>query len=420
MKEVRFMDANRPLKTAIAFSLTALLACVCAPALEGTFAIGAGPAHTAWAGAGVSEPRDGLWTALNPASIVGLNRRLDLSVAAILTDITMYPRGIGANPLHREIPDQDLYGTGTASLVMPSDHGTWSVALWTPSGVGVTFPHSRNLFSMLLGNRDRRLTYEHLRLGAAYAYEFDNGWALGVEAHASLSRFRTDHLTLRLTSARADYDYDEAIGGGFGVGVYKAWEKLSFGASYHSREWVDEFSEYDDLLKHSVDLPQYFQTGIGYQATPWLTLIADYKWIDWSGVSQHGDAPMGDAAELLSMNPVAGGFGREDQHIVKLACECTLGEKWILRAGVSRALTDVIPDDQVFLNALVPTLTRDHFAFGGAYKINSHWEVQATWLHAMDREMEENGRGDLLSKLGRRSRVESGSDEIVLGCSYMF
>ncbi|MBX7256023.1 MAG: hypothetical protein K1Y02_06645 [Candidatus Hydrogenedentes bacterium] len=401
-------------------TLAITLLCVAAPALEGTFAIGAGPTHTAWVGAGVSEPRDGLWTALNPAAIVDLNRRLDLSIAGILTDITMYPRGIGANPLHREIPDEDLYGTGTASLVVPTQCGTWSVAFWTPSGVGVTFPHSRNLFSMLLGNRDRRLTYEHARLGAAYAYEFDNGWALGIEAHASISRFRTDHLTLKLTSAQADYDYDEALGGGLGIGVYKTWEKLSFGASYHSREWVDEFNEYDDLLKHSVDLPQYFQTGIGYEVAPWLTIIADYKWIDWSGVSQHGDAPMGDAAELLSMNPVAGGFGREDQHIVKLAFESPLNGKWIVRGGYSRALTDVIPDDQVFLNSLVPTLTRDHFALGAAYKVNDRWEIQATWLHAVDREMEENGRGDLLSKLGKGSRIESGSDEILLGCSYTF
>ncbi len=414
------MLTRTSLTMAIAALVAALLASTSARALEGTFAIGAGPINTSWTGAGVAAPRDGLWATVNPASIVDLGSRLDLSIAAIYTDVTMYPRGIGANPLHREINDRDLFGTGTASLVLPTEHGTLAFAFWTPSGVGVTYPYSRNLFSTLLGNRDRRLNYEHMRLGAAYAYEFENGWALGIEAHASISRFRSDHLTLRLLSAQADYEYDEALGGGLGVGIYKKWEKLGFGASYHSREWVDEFDAYDDLLKHSVDLPQYTQVGLSYDVAPWLTLLADYKWIDWSGIPQHGDEAIQDGAELLSLNPVAGGFGCEDQHIVKAAFESVLSDKWTVRGGYSRSLTDVIPDDQVFLNALVPTVTRDHYAFGASYKFSEHWEAQATWLHAMDREMEENGRGDLLSKLGKRSRIEAGSDEIILGCSYAF
>lgn len=380
-----------------------------AEAGEAIFLMGNDAVQLGRASSGVASPRTSYWSYMNPASMVDLDRRFDVNLYNIYDSFKLKPRGVLGNRLDGTLESDKFFNVLSTSMILPLKNGTLGCGIFIPSGSGVEYPHSRNIISRLFdGNGDRRLAYQHFRGVLAYGHEFDNGWALGVGLHLSLSRFRTDHLTLGLTTANYDNQWDSAFGAGLGVGVYRRWERFAVGANYTSRHWTEGMDKYNDLLSSPLDMPRSLQVGIAYKLAPTLEITADYKWLQWRRVNSYG-------------SPIfrGGGFGWTNQNGIKLGLEWQALPKWTLMAGYAYSNTP-IRSDGVFLAGLVPVIFEHHITGGASYKINDQSTIHLTGGWAPKTSMKESGDGDLLSRLGKGTEIEGSAISAMLGYSYMW
>ncbi len=369
-----------------------------ASAAEGTQALGVGAIQQGLAGAGVAAPQDATWIRLNPAAIVDLERRLDLGLELYYNEAAADPTGpllagapenIGpvvislVNPLAGEMHHTSLMLSPSAAAVFP--HGDHAVGLgfFGVRGSRVDYPKARTLVGLRWGG-DRRTRLEVVEAPFAWAYRFDNGWAVGASLVAVGARLRSDSMTRRLTVARAGYAWDYAYGAGFRVGLYRRWDTWSVGLCYSSRQWMQRFDDYGDLMRFSFDHPQTLQAGVAWRPRPKWEILADYRFIDWSGVPQ------------LSRPTIEAGLGWEDQHIGKLAVQYALSDAWTLRMGLSYGRTPV-PDHEVFSNVMFPANSEVHASVGASWRFAPRHELHVAYQHAFEKRLEDSGKGDLFS-----------------------
>ncbi len=380
-----------------------------ASANEGVFLFGNDVQQLGRAGSGVASPRSAYWSYLNPASMVELNSRIDVSLYNVFPSVEAKPRGVIGNRLDGPLCGDGIFNILSGGMIYSlGKYGTVGGGLYIPSGTGVEYDHSRNIMTRLFqGNKDRRLNYQHFRLVTSYGYELPCGIAVGASLHSSLSRFKTDHLTLKFRPTDGDNEWDEALGIGYGVGVYKAWERFAVGASYMSRHYTQKMDKYKDLLKYSLDTPQIIQVGAAWKVLKQVELTADYKWLNWKGVPNYGK-------KMLE-----GGFNWHDQWAVKLGVEWTINDHWRIMGGYAHASTP-IDDDHLFLSMLVPVTCEDHLTAGFTYALNAHHEFHFVFIYGVPKTIQDTGHGDLLSHLGKGSEVTSNGESFAVGYSYKF
>lgn len=367
-------------------------------AAEGTQALGVGAIQQGLAGAGVAAPQDASWIRMNPAAIVDLERRIDLGLELYRIEAAADPTGpllAGApedlgpvvvslvNPLAGEMHDTSFLLSPSAAAVFPWGDHAFGLGVFGVRGSRVDYPKARTLAGLRFGG-DRRTRLEVAEAPFAWAYRFENGWAVGASIVAVGARLRSDSMTRRLTVARAEYAGDNAYGAGFRLGVYKRWDAWSIGLCYSSRQWMQRFDDYGDLMRFSFDHPQTVQAGVAWRPHPKWEVMADYRFIDWSGVPQ------------LSRPTIEAGLGWVDQHIGKLALQYALSDEWTLRMGVSYGKSPV-PDHEVFSNVMFPANSEAHASLGATWRFAARQELHCAYQHAFEKRLEDNGRGDLFS-----------------------
>ncbi len=372
---------------------------------EGVFVLGNDAFQLGRASSGIASPRSAYWCYMNPASMVELDKRLDMNWYVVKTDIEMRPRGILGNRFE-ELEGDGLFNIVSGGMIIPLETGTLGFGLYVPSGTGVDYQSSRNLLLKPF-NADRRLFYQHARLVVSYAYKFDNDWSVGVGFHGSISRFKTDHITMNLLPTRGDFEWDDALGAGFNMSVYKKWDRFSIGATYTSRHWTERFQKYRDLLKYPLDQPQIINAGVAYDFNDKLTLSLDFKWLDWEGIPAYG------------RNLIDGGFNWVNQFCTKIGLEYRINEKTRIMSGFSHG-NSPITEDHVFLAGLVPVLCEDHITLGIARRITENDEVSISGVVGLKNTMKDTGRGDLLSHIGKDTELSTGGFSIVLGYTHHF
>ena len=378
-----------------------------ARASEGLLLMGNSPIQASRAGAGVASPRDSSWAMTNPASIVKLERRLDLNLFALRPDVGLEARGIGGNPMARDINCYPLGAIPSGGLIWPLEEGTLGLAMLAPCGLDVEFPKSRNILWFLQGNGDRRARFLQTRLVLAYARELGQGWSAGLSVNGSLSLLRTDHETPFLMQTRGDLSWDEAFGGGFSAGVFKEWDRLSVGVSYQSQQWTQQFQKYKDLFWYSIDLPEVIQAGFAYKLTPKLELVADYKMAPWS------------QTRIFGRRRINGGLDWNDQNAAKIGLEWAVNERWTARAGFSHS-TSAVDSHTAFTSALVPNLIVDQVAVGFTHALSKTSELHVTYARCLENHVTGTPRGDFYSLIGGRTEVSLAADELVLGYTLKF
>ena len=394
-------------------SLTAFILCLLAlPAFasEGLYLLGTDALQLGRADSGTASPRSAYWLFMNPASIVDLDRRVDFSVYGVLEKIDLQPRGIIANPFDGRLNGDGEIAMPGSGIIWPLDEGrgTLGAALYVMGGADIQYDKSRTILGRVLyGNRDRKQSIRHLQLALGYAYEFDNGWAVGAGLYGSALLFRTDQLTLGLRPAEADYHWDEAFGVGFSVGVYRNWEKWAVGAMYRSPQWMERLDDYSDLLYHSLDYPQSVRVGVAWRPVDKLELTLDYEFQQWSKTETFGNT-------ILNT-----GLKWDDVHGIKAGIEYKLNDQWTLMAGYSFADT-VIDDDHLFVNSLVPTLIEHHWTVGVSYTINEHHRIHMTYVRSAENSLTDSGHGDILSRVAGGSELTVSGDSLALGYTYTF
>jgi len=385
-----------------------LVAVFQARATDGNELIGIGAIQKGTAGAGIAAPQDATWALLNPASIVALDKRLDVSVEFLDLFRGSEPDGFGlvVNPRAFHLTDHGMLMVPSFGMIWPLEHGTFGFGLFGVQGNNADYDRSRATLG-LSRNNDRRSSLQVAKIPLAYGYEFDNGWAVGASVLVAFTEFRTDTLTLDLRPTRGNFEKDYSLGIGLQLGLYKEWERFRFGASWTSRQAVQQYEKYEDAIKWNLDLPEKWQVGVDWKVTPKLELVADYKWQGWSDINQ------------FSKKTIEGGLGWIDQDIYKAGVIYRYTDRWTFRTGFSHGNAPVT-EEFVFANALSPAIPEDHFTLGFSHAFTDHHEFHFAWTHTFDATLTDNGRGDIFSKLGRGTKVEYKEDAYTFQYSYKF
>lgn len=393
----------------ILVAATALLASPKGRAADGTELFAIGAIQKGMGGAGVAAPKDATWTLLNPASLVDLPRRIDLGLEVLFLRETVTPRGnpIAANPFAGTLSDRSVLAVPSFGVVWPLGKGALGFGVFGHHGNKVDYGRPRTTLG-IFGNFDRRLDYQLVKFPVAYAYRFSSGWALGIAAVPAFARLRTDSFTLSLGPTRGGHKWEDALGIGLKLGVYRRWEKWGVGATYTSRTWMEHYDRYDDLLVDGkLDLPQKFRIGFAYRPIRKLEFVLDYKWIRLSEI------------DTLANKTIWGGLGWKDRHIVKGGVTWDVNRRWTLRSGFSWTPSP-IEREFSFVNAMTASLTELHLAAGFSYHLGERSAFHFSYAHAFPEEQTDSGRGDIFSFLGRGTKIGYAEDSLTFQYSYLF
>ena len=383
-----------------------------AAATDGHQLIGLGAQQVGTGGAGVASAKDSTWVLLNPAGITELERRFDLSLEVFAPYRYLEPKGPLWLPLANrgagKMSDDSMFYIPAMGLVFPTKAGAVGVGLFAVNGMGVDYRRSRTIIPRLFGkNFDRRTEYGVMKLGLSYAHDLGHGWSLGGTLTLDYARFKTDMLTLNFWETSGGNRPANAFGAGFTLGVQKRWERLRVGAAYTTPQWMTTMDKYNDLLPLPLDIPQSVQAGIAYAIRPDLEFVLDYKYINWSGVKQIGNAP------------VKGGFGWKDQHVIKTGITWQAHPRWTVRAGASYGKSP-IRDDVVFANGLFPAIVEAHLTCGFSYALSENTDIHFTYERAFGNTLTENGRGDIFSVVGKGTKIHLAENTFTVQYSYRF
>jgi long-chain fatty acid transport protein len=200
--------------------------------------------------------------------------------------------------------------------------------------------------------------------------------------------FKADGLPGAPTS-----EHDDSFGFGVRVGYLgKITPTVTIGAAYASKMNFEEFSKYNWLFAENgdFDIPENYNLGVAWQATPALKLAADYQRINYSGVDSVG-------------LPAPVGFGWDDLDVWKLGVEYKYSPKLTLRGGYSFTDSPIVGASaaecgagsancgEVTQNILAPATIEQHITLGFTYTLASGNEVTMAYMHGFENEVSGQG-----------------------------
>ena len=381
-----------------------ILSVLPAAAAEGTRLIGTGPVQVGTAGAGVASPQNSSWLSLNPASLVDVSRRVDVSSDIINGRVEVTPQGALGNSSNGTMEDSVVVFAPAMTWVKSADGEAFALGFYTVSGLTMTLPEGRSSPGAA-GGFDTTAEQRFMTTSAAYARTIADGLSMGLAVNLNYVDFHSNTITLAGVETAGNNQLDSALGGGFVLSAYQRWQQLSLGATFTSRQWMQTLDKYRDIFAGSPDLPPVLQVGLAWRPLSWLEPLFDYRFIDWSSVATYGN------------NPNDQGLGWRDQHIIKLGCNAHLTEKCTLRVGVSYGRSP-ITESEVFANALSPLVTEWHATLGLGWVVNSQWDVQVAYLHGFKNELTDNGAD--AGGLAQGSTISLEVDSLIMGVGWRY
>ncbi|MGA0612822.1 OmpP1/FadL family transporter [Caldimonas sp. KR1-144] len=153
-----------------------------------------------------------------------------------------------------------------------------------------------------------------------------------------------------------------------GIGVragllWKPAENWTLGATARSRVRMSSLDGYErDLLAYSdghLDVPAQYGVGVAWQATPRLTLAADWLRILWGEIEAMRDP---------------NGFAWRNQPVLRLGAAWSLDDRWTLRAGISRNDRQ-IDSSRAVQNLLVPSIHDRAYSVGLSWRSGERSEI---------------------------------------------
>lgn len=180
--------------------------------------------------------------------------------------------------------------------------------------------------------------------------------------------------------------------------LYNVTDDLTIGASYKSEQ---NFSDLEYQLSHGaiadgsgqqlpisngcdtggaakvcpagtysldLDFPAMYAMGLAYQVNEMINLSFDIKQIEWSDTLSSLDIT-GPNGELISLPS-----NWDDQTIIALGVEFAVNSDLNLRLGYNQADAPFDEED-TDSNYILPAVTETHYALGGDYQLNKHWQL---------------------------------------------
>ncbi|HOA72066.1 MAG TPA: outer membrane protein transport protein [Phycisphaerae bacterium] len=271
-------------------------------------------------------------------------------------------------------------------LAMPvDDRLTFGLALHSKAGVGTSF----NQRHLLIPWMERRVGSDMKVMGfnLSAAYKLTEKLSLGVGGRVEVA---TSRFSKVLGPADIDFGRGYAYGGGFQLGLhYQARKDLAFGLGYRSPTWFGDLEggrakasllgilpvPLGDAKISDLRLPQRVTMGAAWDATDWLKLIGEVRWLNYAdGTFNRMTIVTDGLVDVRYPMPL----GYRDIWAFILGAEFKLAEHWILGTGYQYLTT---PVDRANLSPMCSIPVQHHFTVGLRYE-TPRWMVGAGYILA--------------------------------------
>lgn len=395
--------------------VAAALAPLAAQATDGYFSHGYGMKSKGRAGASSAMTTDAFGGANNPATMAYAGNRMDLGIDWFRPDRSA--SRTGSTGFGFGNVDGSADGNGANDFLIPefgynrmlSPDLSLGITVYGNGGMnteypGDTIPAGRcgpAAANLLCGSGKLGVDLSQLIFAPTVARKFGDGHAFGVSPLIAYQRFKAYGLQpfAAISSDPANLTnrgYDDSWGFGVRFGYFaQISPTLAFGAAYSTKIDMQEFDKYRGLFaeRGDFDIPENYNAGIAFKASPRFTIAADYKRINYSKVAsvgnssnQSGCAPNpptgpGTGAGCLGASSASIGFGWQDVNVFKIGVEYQWDSRLLLRAGYNITDNPIQARDVTF-NILAPGVVEDHLTLGFTYALQGGSEITMAYMHA--------------------------------------
>jgi len=379
-----------------------------ANASNGLRVIGFGPDALGIGGAGVAYDRTSYSILSNPAGMNDAGNRADFNFTVAFPDTFMGTSGaLAGNPdaVRAEGTDDPAFIPGAAVVWRASSKISLGVATMPTAGFQVEFPVSR-FNSAITGNQyDRSGRYGNIKIAPGASYKIRDNLSVGVALDINYAFFHTDSAIIAPgfpeTSGHSRFDSAMGIGGRVGV-LYKPFKWMQGGALYQTRQHFQRFERYHDLIDTGLDLPQEVNAGLAFFPIDGLTVMGDFRWINWD-------------SGFLGRNLAQGGLDWRDQYVfaggVAYDFEPKLAIPATIRVGFNHG-RNPIRSRAAFQNALTPLVIEDHLTAGFSFEVNEHIGMDGAYIREFESHVTQGADG---SPTGRNAFVGATAHAFSIG-----
>ena len=361
-------------------------------ATNGYFLIGYGAGAIGVGGASVAFPQDAIAGAANPANIGEFTSpQFDVGIGFFeprrRSGVDIVQPSIVSNPSN-DWSDVNLFAIPSMGFVWPFNENL-SVGL-AAVGAGMNTKYRNNFFQNSSGTATKYLGVDLVQLFVPItaSYKINNTHTLGMSVVPARQRFAAIGLrTFEPFSSDGDHltdkghDYANGLGFRFGWMGHFQDNKLSLGATYATKVYMQKFKLYRGLFAEagSFDVPVNYAVGMAYKLNKDLTFAFDIQRILYSGVPSVGNrGPYVGAPDSFNTPPPTGefalgndhglGFGWKDMTVYKMGVAYKYSDKLTLRAGYNYG-KNPIPQDQLLFSAIAPGTVEKHYTLGLTYNL---------------------------------------------------
>jgi long-chain fatty acid transport protein len=407
-------------------------------ATNGYFSHGYGMKAKGMAGVSTTNTDDAFGGANNPAAMAFAGNRIDLGVdlfspirEASRTDSSMFPGDPGrdfsseSDSNYFLIPEfgynrmvnsnlalgVTVYGNGGMNTDYPGDAINSGVTGFCDAdGSGTPTPADMGLFNGLCGKGSLGVDLMQLIVAPTAAFKVAPDHSVGISPLLGYQRFKAEGLQAFMGFSSApdnltNKGYDDAFGYGVRVGYLgKVTPTVTIGAAYASKMDFEEFDDYKGLFAEQgdFDIPENYNLGVAWQATPAVKLALDYQRINYSGVTSVSNPLLPNIMSAPLGDNQGAGFGWDDVDVWKLGAEYKYSQQLTLRAGYSHTDSPInasdcstLPDcSETSFNIIAPAVIEDHVTLGLTYALASGNEVTVAYMHGFSNDV--SGPGALL------------------------
>ena len=336
-------------------------------------------------GAFVARASDGSAMYFNPAGLgfqQGFN--LMLGTTMIMPSTTWTPPGGGTDV---SMNSQTFFPSNFYASYSVGEKWVFGLGFFTPYGLGTEWPDNWNPVGKYYAEKTSLQTYY---INPTVAYKVDDKLSFGVGLSYIIANATLNQYTLVPTGLPSP-PYPAYIsplsnldGKGNGISVdlgvlYKATDKLSFGASYRTLAKIDfsgtaSFSGAPATIPSedgsvTLPMPSNFYLGAAYQVSPTLTVEGDFQWVGWSSYDQLA-IKVGTTTTTLDKK-------WDDGYLIRLGGEYAVNDKLTLRLGY---IADLSPQPPSRTEPMLPDANRNDISIGGGYQITQKLHVDLAYM----------------------------------------
>ncbi len=307
--------------------------------------------------------------------------------------------------------DVDINPMPAFAFVYSPDDSPWSYGIGGSAiaGFGVDYPAS-NLPSPANPTTNPILTpqfgtgngfgfgavhssFQQMQIHTTLACRVTDNWSIGVAPTFNWTSLTVSPWPAAAPNADGTYpsggSADSRWGLGLQVGAY--WEDVcsgwSFGASYKTSQWVEEYkinstdaSGYPRQLTFDMDYPAIISVGVGYAGFERLSLAWDVRYIDYNNT---------DGFRTTGFNPATGaivGFGWNSIVTTSLGAQYQVSERLSVRAGYTFN-ENPIEDKVTFYNIHAPAIVQNHMSCGFSYDMPHRWTLALAYTYGFENQI---------------------------------